>query len=145
MALEARRKGKWEALCDKEEDFPALHAALGSEALQQSIRQANPTGKHCELLKRNPTACQKCHFNPYNGDEGHDGELYRAVETYGHWLEEAVLLNDYRSLGLAPPPQQLSPEQFEVLRIMQRDEQLIQSQLQGQEIARILAKLIEAK
>jgi hypothetical protein len=147
LALEARRKGKFEALCPSEDSFPELYKVLGSQAAQDEIRRANPDVKHCELLRVNPTICDKCpvNQNPYNGDEGHDGELYRAVEQYGHWLEEAILLDDYRRLGLSPPPQELSPEQFEVLRVMHRDEQLIKVQLLGQEIARVIARMFSKK
>lgn len=116
---------------------------MGSQAAQEAIRQANPEGKHCELLRVHPTACVQCPVrqNPYLGDEGRDGELYRAIEQYGHWLDDAVRFDDYQRFGLGIPPQQLSSEQFEVLRIMHREEQLIQSQLQGQEIAKIIARM----
>lgn len=79
--------------------------------------------------------------NPYNGEDGRDGEVYRAFEQYGHWIEDALQLDDSYRLRLGPSPQDLSPAEFEVLRIIRRDEQLLQSQLQGQEMARIIARM----
>lgn len=141
LLLRANREGKTEALCSSEADFPELLKVLGNEARQEEIRQRNPEGKHCEWLKRSATACKECRFNPYNGDEGRDGDLYRAVEEHGDWLDDAVNLYDLHMLDLGPLPPELFPEQFEVLRILRRDELLTAARIQGIEIARLIAQL----
>lgn len=120
-----------------------MYEVLGNAAAHEAIRQANPAGRHCELLRVNSHICSTCpvNQNPYNGDGGRDGSLYRASEEYGHWIEDAIDFFDHQRFGLGVPPQQLSPEQFEVLRILHHEELLMQSQLQGQEIARIIARM----
>lgn len=113
-----------------------MFRALGSEGLQEEIRKANPTGRHCELIKRNPSHCTRCPHNPYNGDEGRDGDLYRAMEQYGHWLDQAEDLQDRHVLGFGPKA--LSPEEFEVLRLMRHHETAITAKIQGIEIAKLI-------
>src|SRR5688572_33441561 len=82
LVLRASREGKTQALCPSEANFPELYQVLGRPAAQDAIRQANPEGKHCELLKRSPTACADCPVrqNPYLGDEGRDSDHYRVNE-----------------------------------------------------------------
>lgn len=147
MALRAVRENKIKPNCPSESNFQELYEVLGNEAAQETIRQSNPTGRHCEMLRVNPSVCTACpvHQNPYNDDEGRAAEVYRAIEQYGHWLEEAEYLQDRQVLGFGPKFEQMTPEEFEVLRLMRQHEAAISARIQGIEIARLIGQLFAKK
>lgn len=147
MALRAVRENKVEPVCPSEPNFQELYEVLGNASAQETIRQSNPTGRHCEMLRVNPSVCTACPVkqNPYNGDEGRDAELYRAIAEYGHWIEEAEYLQSLQSLGFGPSFEQMTPEQFEVLRLMRQHEAAISARIQGFEVAKVIAQLFPQK
>jgi len=141
------RENKIKPVCPSEPNFQELYEVLGNESAQEAIRQSNPTGRHCELLRVNPSVCTTCPVkqNPYNGDEGRDAEVYRAFEEYGYWLEEAEYLQDRQALGFGPASERMTPEEFEVLRLMRQHEAAISARIQGIEIARLIGQLFTKK
>lgn len=147
LALRARVEGKTDARCENEISFPELYAVLGDSWRQDEIRRSTPQGPHCNYLKRSPNICADCPIdqNPYLGDEGRDGDLYRAYEEHSDWIPDAEEFWELHQLGLGKDVEQLSPDEFEVLVAMRRHEEWQRARIMAVEISKILAPIFATK
>lgn len=112
--------------CLREPDFRGLYAVLGNRDSQDAIRTASPEVKHCRWLMDAPLACEQlpeslgeyagsvCPNNPYHKYR----EQHVELAAHGQLLEEAFYVGDLAALGQLPGPEELSPEDFQIARIM---------------------------
>lgn len=147
LALRARIEGKTDARCESEISFPELYAVLGNKWRQDEIRRAAPEGPHCNILERSPSICAHCpvNQNPYLGDEGRDGELFRAYEEHSDWILDAEEFWELHQLGLGKSLKELAPDEFEVLVAMRSHEEWLRAKTAAVEIHKVLVKAFAAK
>ena len=142
MAL--RFLSRWEEVnrCVREPDFHLLYSALGDRGKQDLIRSANPEVKHCKFLLQSSDACnclpssageyetQKCPNNPHSSHK----EIIDAIEEHAALISEAQRLGDEIDMGLLPGAEGITPEQFEIARIMKKHRRMRELEMQARMI-----------
>ncbi len=92
-----------------------MYEALGNREEQELIRNLHPNGKHCDLLRMSPTACDGCPKNPHS-HEGDSSKLTLTEEDAGLVMMGIGLAQDHE-LGVIPDPLDLYPEEYELLKL----------------------------
>jgi hypothetical protein len=132
-------------LCEREDDWLAIYRSLGDLQEHEKIRVTNPEGKHCQLLKKNPRACDGCPFNPLKEGRGR-GLL--VLPEYGEMAERALLLNEHRESGILDA-RELDPIDINLLGMarteIDRLHRLELARLIAGELAVILGKMLGGK
>ena len=121
--------------CRHESDFVQMNNAANSSVIQNSIRDRNPEGKHCQLLIELPSACKGCVFSPF----GH----LKMDQPEAGWIELSEAALELESAMIITPFDPM-PEQFTALRVVRQFLEHKNAELLGKyvgvEVSKILAR-----
>jgi hypothetical protein len=124
--------------CVREKCFQELYQASGKKTEQDHIRAAYPDVTHCRWLQEDPNACDcfpfeiegakigdPCPNNPYE----REGELFSSLQDHAALLGVAHYIEDLIDLNILP--QELSPEDFMVARMMRQRAKVQEMQMKS--------------
>lgn len=67
--------------------------------------------------------------------------MYDAFRLSGTWTEQAATFWDSYELGFGPSPHQITPEEYQVLRIMRHHDKALTARITAQEFGKIVAAM----